>query len=63
MLVPGQLPEYVFKAKGEAEAGKRPFAVALPWVEGAFAPGLELKFPVVVGMVHGFTFFHLPVAR
>jgi hypothetical protein len=59
-LVQGQMPEYVFSQSGNAEEdGKKPFACHLPWLD-AFTPGLDLRFPTLVGISDGGLTFQLP---
>ena len=54
-LVPGQLPEYSFIRCGEGSDGKKPYACTLPWLD-SFSPGMELRFPVLVGLSDGIRF-------
>ena len=58
VLCAGQLPEYTFKSAADeaGEDGKRPFAVALEWIDDVFTPAARLKFPTVVGLPHGLEF-------
>ena len=56
VLVPGQPPFYTFKASGMAEDGTRAFECIVPWIEEAFVPSLQLRFPCVPGLSDALSF-------